>query len=141
MSAESSDYLASQGFTLCPDLRGFSAFIGPFYERSYEAEIERALAIENHHLNPEGVVHGGVLLSFADYAIYRAIGDVVSHDIQFATINLTTQFLAAAKQGDIVYGKGVITRKTRSVIFAQGELYTRERSLMTASGIWKIIGQ
>jgi len=135
-----SDFLIQQGFVEVPDLKGFSAHMGPFYENLQEQQVIRALPIDEHHLNPEGVVHGGVLLSFMDYVVYRAIGDEISHDIQFATINLNTNFLAAAKKGDIVYGSGKITRKTRSVIFAEGILYNQDRELMTGSGIWKIIG-
>jgi acyl-coenzyme A thioesterase PaaI-like protein len=85
-------------------------------------------------------VHGGVLLTFADYVIYRAIGDERGHQQQFATINLNTQFLAAAKQSQIIYGDGRVVRNTRSVIFAEGRLWTDERKVMTATGIWKIIG-
>ena len=74
-----------------------------------------------------------------DYVIYRAIGDEIGHEIQFATINLNSNFLAAAKEGNILLGTGKIIRKTRSVIFAEGIIQTKEREIMTATGIWKII--
>lgn len=134
--------LREDGFLPVNNLTGFSNYIGPFFEKTYEdGTIRRAVAMAEHHLNPEGVVHGGALLSFMDYVIYRAIGDDIGHRIQFATINLNTQFLAAAKKGDIVYGVGEVVRKTRTVIFAQGQLFTDHRPVMTGTGIWKIIGQ
>lgn len=138
------DSLLNQGFKICANMTGFSELMGPFYEQTpaqKNTEIVRALPLEKHHLNPEGVVHGGVVLSFMDYVIYRGIADVVSHDIQFATINLNTNFLAAAKAGEVLYGTGRITRRTRSVIFAEGIIYNNERQIMTGSGIWKVIGQ
>ncbi|NMP30116.1 PaaI family thioesterase [Thalassotalea sp. M1531] len=134
-------YLIDAGFEVCQKQEGFSELSGPFYEKKQGGYWLRALVIEAKHLNPEGVVHGGVLLSMTDYIVYRAIGDEITHDIQFATINLNTQFLAAAKLGDVIYGKGKITRKTHSVIFAEGELYTNERPIMSGTGIWKIIGR
>ncbi|WP_371742353.1 PaaI family thioesterase [Aestuariibacter sp. A3R04] len=134
--------LIDRGFLPVEGLTGFSCHIGPFYEKTHDdGTIHRAVMMADHHLNPEGVVHGGVLLSFMDYVIYRAIGDDIGHQIQFATINLNTQFLAAAKKGDIVIGMGNMVRKTRSVIFAHGQLFTQQRPVMTGSGIWKIIGR
>jgi uncharacterized protein (TIGR00369 family) len=132
--------LESLGFSVCKHQQGFSQHIGPFCEKHSETKWQRAIMLENKHLNPAGVVHGGVLLSFADYVIYRAIGDQLTHDISFATINLDTQFLAAAKLGEVLYGEGEITRATRSIIFAQGRIWTDQREIMRASGIWKIIG-
>lgn len=132
--------LVDLGYTLCKDLQGFSTIAGPYYEKTEQGVVTRALEITDQHLNPQGVVHGGVSLAMMDFVIYRAIGDELTHDIQFATIQLNTNFLAAVKLGDIVYGRGRIQRSTRSVIFAEGELYTEERSTMQGSGIWKVIG-
>lgn len=132
--------LTSLGYMQCEDMQGFSAIAGPYYEKQELGVITRALEITEQHLNPQGVVHGGVSLAMMDFVIYRAIGDELSHDKQFATIQLNTNFLAAIKLGDIVYGRGSIQRSTRSVIFADGELYTADRSTMKGSGIWKVLG-
>lgn len=131
--------LMSDGFVECGQSDGFCAHIGPFYEQIKTDGAVRALSIDSRHLNPEGVVNGGVILSFMDYVIYRAIGDEIGHHIKFATINLNSNFLAAAKEGNILLGTGKIIRKTRSVIFAEGIIKTKERNIMAATGIWKII--
>ena len=132
--------LKKAGYTPCSHSEGFSQHIGPFYEKVNVDGAFRALPIEKHHLNPEGVVHGGVMLSFIDYVMYRAIGDELSHDIQFASVNINSNFLAAGKLDDVITGKGKIVRKTRSLIFAEGELYNNQQQLMTATGLYKIIG-
>ncbi|OFA29870.1 thioesterase [Glaciecola punicea] len=131
--------LTQQGFTLCSPLKGFSALAGPYYEKHENQVITRAFVIEDKHLNPEGVTHGGALLSFADYIIYRAIGDEVGHILKFATINLNNNFVSAAKAGDIVYGTGKVVRKARDVIFGEGQIFTEQKTIMHSSGIWKII--
>jgi uncharacterized protein (TIGR00369 family) len=120
---------------------GFSSHIGPFYEVQLATGMRRALALDARHLNPEGVVHGGVLSSFADFALYRAIGDEFGHELRFATVTLNLQYLAAAKSGIWLYGEGMVLRRTRDLIFASGELFTDERSVATASGVWKILAQ
>ncbi|MCC5825080.1 PaaI family thioesterase [Alkalimonas sp.] len=132
--------MEAQGFSHCDQDSGFSAHIGPFYQKQQGEQWLRALPLTDIHLNPEGVVHGGVLLAFADYVIYRAIGDITGHQMRFATIQLSSQFLAAAKAGEVLLGEGRIVRQTRSVIFAEGRLYTERREIMAANGIWKVLG-
>ena len=127
-------------FSQCTQQAGFSAHMGPFFEKNIDGTMHRALKIAAHHLNPEGVVHGGVTLALADYIIYRAIGDEIGHDIRFATINLNSNLIAAAKQGDVLFGVGHVVRKTKSVIFAEGRIFTNKSIILQASGIWKIIG-
>ncbi|SEL93713.1 uncharacterized domain 1-containing protein [Colwellia chukchiensis] len=131
--------LIKQGFVECGQNDGFCQHIGPFYQKVQQSSVTRALSIDHRHLNPEGVVNGGVTLAFMDYVIYRAIGDEIGHEIKFATINLNSNFIAAAKLGNTLLGTGKIVRKTRDVIFAEGLIVTSERKIMTASGIWKII--
>lgn len=141
--------LINDGWQQCENVSGFSAFIGPFYQRKQssdqqergEAQIIRALPLQEHHQNPEGVIHGGVYTAMVDFCIYRAIGDVIGHEVKFATINLNCDFLAAALADDeILMGKGKITRLTKSVIFAEGLIYTKRREVLRATGIWKILG-
>jgi uncharacterized protein (TIGR00369 family) len=134
------DIKFDHSFTQCTQQHGFSAHIGPFFERDVNGIMHRALKIEAHHLNPEGVVHGGVTLALTDYIIYRAIGDAIGHDIRFATINLNSNLIAAGKEGDVLFGVGSVVRKTRSVIFAEGKIFTNKNIILQATGVWKIIG-
>ncbi|WP_448212015.1 PaaI family thioesterase [Colwellia sp. MEBiC06753] len=132
-----------ENFEIAEQQAGFSQYLGPFFQRFDQdrGQFIRALPIRAEHLNPEGVVHGGVLLAFLDYVCYRAIGDEISHQNPFATVQLNSNFLAAAKPGDIVFGVANITKVTKSLIFATGELYNSDRALMTGSGVWKLIGK
>ena len=126
------------GFTPCSQSGGFGQHIGPFFEKQNMEGTFRALMIDERHLNAEGKVHSGVLLAFIDYVIYRAIGDDVTHDTEFSPVNLNTSFIAEAKLGDRVMGKGKIIKKTSTVIYAEGELYNQQQQLLTASGVWSI---
>ena len=129
------------GFAPCRPAVGFSMLSGPYFEKPGEGvPFVRGFRVEERHLNPEGVVHGGVMTSFADCMLYRAIGDELTHDVLFATISLTTHFLAAGKRGGWIEGRGRIVRRTRSVVFAEGTISDEERPLMTAMGVWKILG-
>ena len=126
---------------ISPQQSGFASQVGPFYEVKLDSGMRRALALESRHLNPEGVVHSGVLASFADFALYRAIGDEIGHELRFAAVTLNVQFLSAAKAGIWLYGEGIMLRRTRELIFANGELFTDERTVATVSGVWKLQAQ
>ena len=126
---------------ISPHQGGFLSQVGPFYEVRLQSGMRRALALESRHLNAEGVVHSGVVASFADFALYRAIGDEIGHELRFAAVTLNLQFLSAAKAGIWLYGEGIVLRRTRDLIFANGELFTDERSVATLSGVWKLQAQ
>jgi uncharacterized protein (TIGR00369 family) len=130
----------SDGWALCPGQQGFSSVAGPYLERRQDGVVQRAFRVEARHLNPEGVVHGGALSCFADYVGYRAIGDLLTHQIKFATLTLTCNFLAAGRPDSLIVGQGIVTRRTRSIIFADGDLQDADRLLMRFSGVWKILG-
>ena len=49
-------------------------------------------------------------------------------------------FVAGAKGNEIIEGTTTITRKTRSLVFVSGELAAGGRTVLTATGIWKILG-
>jgi uncharacterized protein (TIGR00369 family) len=135
------DAIPPPGFTPCQPPLGFSMLSGPYFEkRLAEGGFVRGFRAEDRHLNPEGVVHGGVMTSFADFMLYRTIGDELTHQVLFATISLTTHFLAAGKSGGWIEGRGRIVRRTKSVVFAEGEIRDESRPLMTAMGVWKILG-
>ena len=126
---------------ISPQQSQFSSHVGPFYEVRLDTGMRRALALESRHLNPEGVVHSGVIATFADFALYRAVGDEIGHELRFAAVTLNLQFLSAAKSGIWLYGEGIVLRRTRELIFANGELFTNERTVATVSGVWKLQAQ
>lgn len=118
---------------------GFARHVGPFYEIALEHGMRRALLLDQRHLNPDGVVHAGVISTFAEYVLYRGIGDEIGHEQRFATIELQCQFLAAAFSNRWLYGEAHILRRTRSLVFAAGEIFDQKRRIAFASGIWKLL--
>ena len=127
---------------------GYNAHIGPIFSRFTQTDAKLTshslVNIEDRHLNGAGFIHGGMLMSLADIAI----GSTVSRALEgggASTVSLSCDFLAAGKLGDQIQIEAEITRRTRSVVFAAGRLFVErageERlTLLTASGIWKIIG-
>ncbi|MEM8767913.1 MAG: PaaI family thioesterase [Pseudomonadota bacterium] len=113
--------------------------IGPFFMNRTATDCRTALFPETHHTNLLGTVHGGVLMTFADFT-FCAVGKTGSDDASIVTVSLTTEFVRAAPTGVWLFGEGAITRRTGSLVFVQGRLCQSEgEAVMTFSGIGKRI--
>jgi len=118
---------------------GFNAHIGPIrFARAGEDEWRAALEIDDRHINVGGVCHSGVLLSLADVAMGTATY-AAGPDHPCATIELSAQFLAAAKMGQTLHAAARQLRRVRELSFMECEIWAGGRQVMHASGIWKYL--
>ena len=118
----------------------FETLVGPLYRKSGATpdRTQWGFRAEPRHCNPYGVIHGGMLTTFAD----TMMGSLVFHAIDgapCATISLTTDFIGAGKAGDWITGSAEILRRGRAVAFVRAEIKNGDRLLMNASGAWAII--
>lgn len=119
----------------------YQSMIGPMQSRELEPGVWHfRFQVEERHLNGGDVVHGGMMMSFADHVLGKTVWEATGQT-PCTTMSMNCDFVAAGKLGDWVEGTAEITRKTRSIIFVQGELTANGKTLMTASGLWKILGQ
>ena len=99
MTEAAAEKLKSLGWNSV-DASGFIALVGPLWHRVADGLHEYALIAEDKHHNRRGVVQGGVLMTFAD----RSCGMTarfVSGSPSLATVQFDTQFVDAAKIGEI----------------------------------------
>ncbi len=68
-------------------------------------------------------------------AAHRALGA----SARAATISFDVKFISASKTGDLLLGSAKVLRKTRSLVFMQGEIRCGEQLIATAEGIWKVL--
>lgn len=115
----------------------FGELIGPIWRRG--DALFGIIAAEKHR-NHRGIVHGGMLMSFADQAMGMT-GRRATGDKPHATIEMNIQFVGAVRLGDFVEARCEVVRKTRSVLFMRSTLIVGEKTVATASGIWKILGE
>jgi uncharacterized protein (TIGR00369 family) len=113
----------------------FAAMIGPLFIRLTECGPRFAFRAASKHTNARGVVHGGVLMSFADQTlgltVQRAVGS-----IDVATVSLNCDLVTSAKPGDLIEGEATVTRIARRLIFVKGSLFCGDRAILNASGVW-----
>ncbi len=123
------------------DNPGFTGLIGPLWARLEENGLwAYAFQAAPQHLNARGVVHGGMLMAFADHAIGMTVWTAVDRR-PCATVSLNNQFVAPARPGDWLEGRGRIVRQTRSLVFMQGTISVAGAEVLVCDGIWKILGE
>ena len=102
----------------------FSAFIGAEMEELREGYARLSLALEPHHTNPHGVMHGGVITTMMDSAMGAALGALRGREAvrnPHATVEMNASFLAAARPGDRLVVEGRIIRSGKTVAFGEAE--------------------
>ncbi len=110
---------------------------GPFYCRTAEdGRMVCAFRAEKKHLNGGGFMHGGCLMTFADYALFCIAADVLQ-DSGSVTASLNGEFIDAAREGDLIEATGEVVRAGASLVFIRGLVSTEGRPLLNFSAILK----
>ena len=127
----------------------FEDHVGPIYHR-IEGDPQNAdsvhcvLPTDARMTNAGGVLHGGVLLTFADYALCLVAGRAADQgtNSSFAmTVSLTAEFLAPGEIGVPVEARGEPLRVTGSLAFARGTVTQGGRALVAWSGTCRHIAR
>jgi len=115
----------------------FGELVGPIWRRG--DALFGFVAVDKHR-NHRGIVHGGMLTTFADQAMGMT-GRRATGDKPHATIEIGMQFIGSVQVGDFVEAHCEIVRTTRSLLFIESKLKVGARVVAAASGIWKILGE
>jgi uncharacterized protein (TIGR00369 family) len=128
------------GFTETKLIDPFEVLIGPVFEQGAPGAKTFALPIDERHVNARGVIHGGMLLTFADCALGQAVWDVTDR-APSVTLNMQGQFLKPAKAGDVVLVKPDLIRRTKAFVFMRGDFRVKDDVVFAATSVWKLLGQ
>jgi acyl-coenzyme A thioesterase PaaI-like protein len=94
------------------------------------------------HANPNGVVHGGVLLAFADHGLSLLAWEAAER-VPCSTIQLNTHFLDAVRPGEFIELQGEVTRRTSGLVFVRGGIVAHQgdktRAVGGVDGIWRVL--
>jgi acyl-coenzyme A thioesterase PaaI-like protein len=105
------------------------------------------LLTELKHVNPNGVVHGGVLMAFADHGLSLLAWEAADRG-NCTTIQLNTHFLDAIKPGEFIELRGEVTRRTRGLVFVRAIIVAHHgdaapaetiREVGAIDGIWRVL--
>lgn len=119
----------------------FETYIGPLcYRVEADGRVRCAFEPQIHHLNGHGHIHGGCLMSFADFSLF-CIGHHALTGGSSVTLTMNSEFIAAGKQGAWVEATGEVLRQTRSLVFIRGLLTQGGAPVLSFSGTLKKLGQ
>lgn len=132
-----------EGYTYTPSPSAYVNHMGKIYQRrSTNAEGEEigsaALRIEDHHVNSWGLAHGSLMAGMAEVGC--AMTAYVEGGPPVVAVEISTQFIAAPKLGELLEVHGWTTRRTRSLVFTQCRAVSDGKLVFTASSVQKIVG-
>jgi len=116
---------------------GFQQLIGlDIYERADGVSRAR-IAVNPDHMNPHGVVHGGVLYAMADTGMGAALYTRLDEDESCATIELKMVYIAGVREGALECETRLISKGKR-VAFLESEVRNGDRLVAKALGTFAI---
>ncbi|HEY6965526.1 MAG TPA: PaaI family thioesterase [Erythrobacter sp.] len=113
----------------------FETRSGPFfYRREDDGSYTSAFRAEARHMNGGGFMHGGCLMTFADFALFAIATDVLAGD-HAVTLNLAGDFLGSIAVGALVEARGEVTRGGGKTIFVRGLVTGDGQPALSFTGI------
>jgi uncharacterized protein (TIGR00369 family) len=99
----------------------FYTWAGISLVHAADGEVELALDLEPHHLNVQGVAHGGMIATLADAAAGLAVRTTLEPGRRHVTVQLGVHFLVPATSGRIV-ARGKAVRVGAQIAYAEAEV-------------------
>jgi uncharacterized protein (TIGR00369 family) len=114
--------------------------IGPVLVRDGDGGLAFGLLTDERHANHRGAVQGGLLATFADFALGRAIEADADDGKDRATVSITIDYLKPAKPGDWVETRTRVERVGGTLSFADCSLTVEGREIVRARAVWIVAG-
>jgi len=117
----------------------YMANLGDLYCSREGGAIVIGMRITENHTNMRGIAHGGMLASLADSALGLGLTMHCEGRQSFVTVNLSTDFIDAARPGDWVEAHVDIQKLGGRVAFANCQLQVRGKRILRASGVFAVM--
>jgi uncharacterized protein (TIGR00369 family) len=119
----------------------FINHVGPLLNRSTPSDDPQerwcAMRVEAQHVNAWNFAHGGFLATLAEIGTARAGWDPDGPPT--VAIDLSIQFIAAPKLGDLVEVCGRVTKRTRTLVFTSARGEVAGEPVFVATSVQKIL--
>jgi acyl-coenzyme A thioesterase PaaI-like protein len=118
----------------------FEDYTGPFYCRPEgdAGALVCGFIPELKNANAGGSVHGGALMTFADFALFIIAGGI-NYDLHGVTVTMNCEFVGAAQPGRLLSARGEVVRAGFSMVFVRGIIDDNGRAVLAFSGTIKRI--
>jgi uncharacterized protein (TIGR00369 family) len=113
---------------------------GPIYQRTGpNGTVIVALRVDKQHTNMRGIAHGGMLVTLADSALGRNMNMTRKTVAAMVSVNLSTDFIGAAKVGDWLEAHVEIRKHGTRLSFAECQLRVADKVVVRCSGVFAVV--
>lgn len=120
-----------------PSARGpYTTHNGPMFHRNGPDGFQHAFFVLPRHCNSMGITHGGMLATFMDGVLARAVHGATGGKAA-VTVHLSLDYLSAGRAGEWLMGEAQVTRQTRDLVFVEGRIFLGDRDIARATAIFK----
>ena len=124
------------GYSQWDGVDPFEDHIGPLFYKEENGVYRCAFIVEGKHINGQGGLHGGMMVSFADYALFMFAQNQLA-GTRAVTVTLNSEFASAAIQGEFLEATGEVVHETRGMLFMRGTIFSGDRTILNFSGVLK----
>ena len=119
----------------------FEDLAGPFYFKADGGDGRPVCAFraERKHLNGGGFLHGGCVMTFADFSLFVIARDVIDGS-RTVTATFNGELVGTAHEGDLVECRGEVVKAGRSMVFVRGIISCEGEPVMSFSSVLKKMG-
>ena len=126
-----------EGYKLFEWVDPFEELVGPLcFKEELDGRVRFAFEATPKHANTAGQIHGGMLMTFADFALCLAAMHGLPGE-RCVTVSLSSEFTAPGQVGDFIESTAEVVRRARSLTFVRGMVTAGDRTLLNYSGIVK----
>ncbi|MBN3807685.1 PaaI family thioesterase [Paraburkholderia sp. Ac-20347] len=117
---------------------GFMGLVGPLWSRREAERYVFGVFVTREHVNPAGMIHGGMIASLLDQSVSTAAWEATGRQ-PCVTVQLDTHFVAAVRPGTFIVARSRIVRQTGTLLFVQAELSVVSEIVATGAATIKVM--
>ena len=121
-----------------PGIGPLAGLLGVRRRHMGDGEACFELSVEPAHMNPYGVLHGGVVYTLVDYAMGAALVTRLAPGERCATLEVKIQYLAAVSGGEVRAEARVVDRTRRIGVLEARAYADADRLVALATGTFSI---
>lgn len=124
------------GWSCYPGGDPFEDLAGPFYFKVDDEGPVCAFRAERKHLNGGGFLHGGCVMTFADFSLFVIARDAIQGS-STVTATFNCELVGTAFEGDLVECRGEVVKPGRSMVFVRGLITSKGEPIASFSSVLK----
>lgn len=116
----------------------FMSWLKPIMIEVNEGSLTFQHTVRKEMTNPFGTLHGGIIAAIIDDAIGATLISY-GEPYFYVSVNLVVDYLASARESDVILATTSILKKGNQVVNAQCEVWNADRTKLIAKGYTNLL--